>query len=368
MRSRAPARRQRGGRPDADAGDGHQQRRARRAPAAHLPATQLGSSRAALVRSGIRAHPSTWKETSSAPARGLQARTARRRRPSSSANTSPARTGACGRPRLDPRDRGHALARHRCGHELRRSRARRRRGERRRLPRLRALPDCSCSQDEVVLVAAPGDLQPERQATRARCHGDADDRLPGQVERVAEVAVVVVELTDRLAAELARRPVREREGGAFHCGREQQVVALVERAPRGRDLVRPVAGRHVVLDAQPEALLDQRARVVAHEAACEQGALTRGVVPARERVPDLERRHELGLRPLDRRPGGLGERLDGLCEALPHLVVEPDVAEVGRGRHAQMRELARARARPTRSRGRAPAASVDPARPGRPSR
>ena len=73
----------------------------------------------------------------------------------------------------------------------------------------------------------------------------------------------------------------------------------------------------------------------------QQGTLARGVVAAGKRVPDLERGGELGVRPLHRCPGGVGERLDRLREALPHLVVEADVPEVGRGRHAQVRELAR---------------------------
>ena len=47
-----------------------QEHRPGRAPSAHLPAAQLGPPRAALVGSGIRAHPSTWKETSSTSARG----------------------------------------------------------------------------------------------------------------------------------------------------------------------------------------------------------------------------------------------------------------------------------------------------------
>ena len=43
---------------------------------------------------------------------------------------------------------------------------------------------------------------------------------------------------------------------------------------------------------------------------------------------------------LDRRPGCLGKRRDGLGEALPHLAVEADVAEVVRVGDAQSREIA----------------------------
>ena len=113
-------------------------------------------------------------------------------------------------------------------------------------------------------------------------------------------------------------------------------------APQARgDLVGRVARRDVLLGAQAAARLDQRARVVADETGREQRALARGVVAARDRVPDVERRGEPGVRLLDRRAGRAGEDRDRLREALPHLAVEADVAEIVGGSHAQAREVAR---------------------------
>ena len=91
----AAARGEGGGCPDADAGDGHEQRRAGRAATAQLAAPELRAPRAAL-HLAARAHASTWKETSSSPACGLHARSTRTRLPSASANSSPARAGAAG--------------------------------------------------------------------------------------------------------------------------------------------------------------------------------------------------------------------------------------------------------------------------------
>ena len=107
-----------------------------------------------------------------------------------------------------------------------------------------------------------------------------------------------------------------------------------------RDLVRGVARLDVLPGAQALPGLDQRAGVVADEARREQRALARGVVAAGDGVPDAERRAQARMIPLDRRARRLRERRDGHREALAHLVVETDVAEVGGGGHAQAGEVA----------------------------
>ena len=85
--------------------------------------------------------------------------------------------------------------------------------------------------------------------------------------------------------------------------------------------------------------LDQRARVVADQAACDERPLAGGVVTAGDGVPGVERRAEARIGPLDRRTGRGGEGRDGIGEALAHLAVEPDVAEVGGGGDAQAGEV-----------------------------